>query len=139
MIGRVTDAAIHAAVASALRAALGDDPDGAHRRTTLVQLVGLTEYAARRGDDASDDGRSQIVGALRAMGGNPLLSGDAAGDPWGVAAAALAQAIGRQDDGARQVQAVLRPLLLAQLDAELATTVPLIDAFRGKLRADSDG
>jgi hypothetical protein len=49
------------------------------------------------------------------------------------AGAALAGAVGRDDDAAREVRNVLRPILVRQLDDELDETAPMVDAFRGKL------
>jgi hypothetical protein len=38
------------------------------------------------------------------------------------------------DAAATEVRAALRPLLIAQLDADLAEHMPLMDGFRGKVR-----
>ena len=49
------------------------------------------------------------------------------------AGAALAGAVARDDQSARDVHDVLRVVLVRQLDDELAETGPLVDAFRGRL------
>ena len=49
------------------------------------------------------------------------------------AGAALATAVGRDDEAADEVRRRLRPVLIRQLDDELADTSMLVDAFRGKL------
>ena len=49
------------------------------------------------------------------------------------AGAVLAAAVGRDDRPRTRRASVLRPVLVRQLDDELAETAPLVDAFRGKL------
>ena len=46
---------------------------------------------------------------------------------------ALAFAVGRDDEHAVEIRSVLRPVVVRQLDEELATTAPLVEAFRGRL------
>ncbi len=127
MTDRVSDAAILAATATVLRS---EDIAA----ITRVQLIGLAEYAAARGDDPTAARRRELVDALETLTANELVAPLWPGEPYAVAAAALGAALGRDDSEARAVQAALRPLLVRHLDDEMATTTPLIDAFRGKLR-----
>ena len=140
MIGRASDQAILGAAADAVRAWLDDDAsaDGsgrdAHARLARVQVHGLLQYAASRGDDPTAERTQELADALTALAGNPLVTAAPDGDPYAAAGAALAAAADRDDDAAREVQQVLRPLLVRHLDDELASTTPLIDAFRGVVR-----
>ncbi len=107
-------------------------------RTATVQLIGLVRYALRRGEDrttARTDEVAEVLGRLRA---NDIVNASWDGTATQVAVMdaagrALAAAVGRDDAAAAEVRAELRPVLLRQLDDELAETGPLVDAFRGKL------
>ena len=63
---------------------------------------------------------------VTAMEGNKMAKSGRAG-------AALATAVGRNDEAADELRQRLRPALIRQLDDELADTSMLVDAFRGKL------
>ena len=136
----LTDAEIHRAVAATVRdvllPALRDDADWA--RAAAIQLVGLTRYAAARSADHTEARVVEMAAALDALAGNDLV--DAAWDRdrsqravMGAAGAVLAAAVGRDDDAARDAVDALRPMLVRQLDDELAETGPLVNAFRGRL------
>lgn len=129
MIARVSDEAVQAAVLPTLRA-VHDADGGSWAHSTIAQLAGLLHHVAHRPLPAA--GRvDDLVGALAELGANPLVPPD--GPPYGRASAALAGAVGRDDVDARAVRAVLRPLLVTELDDELASTAGLIDAFRGRM------
>ena len=136
----LTDAEIHRAVAATVRdvllPALRDDADWA--RAAAIQLVGLARYAARRGPDQTAARVAELADALTALTGNELVAAVWDGDRsqravMHAAGAALAAAVGRADPPAIEARAAIRPLLVRQLDDELAETAPLVDAFRGKL------
>ena len=132
--GRVSDRAVLESVAAAIRSRLVDPSDAGHRRTVDVQVLGLVEYVARRGPDPSATRRDELAAALDRLRDNPLLAAQVGREPADVAAAVLVAAVGRVDRDARAVQQVLRPLLVGHLDDELASTAPLLDAFRGRVR-----
>ena len=69
--------------------------------------------------------------ALAALGANPLVPSSGSADER--AAAALVAAVGRDDADAAAVRETLRPVLVAELDDELAVTAGLLDAFRGSM------
>lgn len=133
---RLTDAelwrGVEATVRDVLLPAITDD----WARAAAIQLVGVARYAMRRPADTSEAQVAEVAAVLATLASNPLVrqpaSADAA-DVMSAASDALVAAIA--DDGAAgdEVRAVLRPVLMAQLDAELAVTAPLVNAFRGKL------
>jgi hypothetical protein len=136
----LTDAEIHRAVATTVRdvllPALRDEADWA--RAVAIQLVGLARYGAERSGDQTASRIAELAGVLDALAGNELVDEAWNGDRsqravMGAAGAILAAAVGRDDDAARAAVGALRPVLLRQLDDELAETAPLVDAFRGRL------
>ena len=81
---------------------------------------------------------AELAEVLATLGENPIVAVAWDGDrsqPSVMAAsgAALAAAVGRNDAAADQIRALLRPVIVRQLDDELRVTAPLVDAFRGKL------
>jgi hypothetical protein len=131
VIERPSDAAIAASVAPTLRMLHGS-PDGEWFRGVLAQLIGVVEYGRDRGPDRTAQRRTSLAAALDALAGNPLVP--AADSPEERASGALVAAVGRGDAAAEAVRAALRPVLLAELDDELAETMPLMDGFRGRVR-----
>jgi hypothetical protein len=112
--------------------------DQAWARAVAVQLAGLVRYAIRRGPDATVARIDELADALTSLSHNDLVSAAWAGDRSQRAVMAamsevLVAAVTRADGAADEVRAVLRPLVVRQLDDELASTAPLVDAFRGKL------
>ena len=130
MIDRPSDAAIAACVAPTLRA-LHASPDGEWFRGVLAQLIGVVEYGRDRGPDHVARRRAELAAALDALAGTAMVPTD--GTPEQRASAALAAAVGRDEYGAA-VRDALRPLLVRELDDELAETMQLMDGFRGKVR-----
>jgi hypothetical protein len=127
---------IEATVRDVLLPALGDDDPWA--RAAAIQLVGLTRYAARRGPDATQARLDELAALLASMGDNAIVADAWDGDSaqrsvMAAVGVALARAVGRHDDHADQIRGRLRPVVVRQLDDELAETAPLVDAFRGKL------
>jgi plasmid stabilization system protein ParE len=138
--GRLSDAeilrSVDATVLDVLLPALRDDADWA--RAAAIQLVGLVRYAARRGPDPTADRVEELAVALDGLADNALVAttwnGDRSRDlVMRAVSAALTAAVGRVDPEATEVRTVLRPLVVRQLDDELAETAPLVAAFRGQL------
>ena len=136
----LTDAEIHRAVAATVRdvllPALRDDADWA--RAAAIQLIGLTRYAAGRSGDHTEARVAEIGHVLAALAGNALVEEAWNGDRsqravMAAAGAVLAAAVARDDAAARAAVDALRPVLVRQLDDELAETAPLVNAFRGRL------
>jgi hypothetical protein len=114
--------------------AIGDDQ--AWARAATVQLIGLVRYAASRPADATAARTREVAATLTQLAANELVDWDGEVADSTVSAAAgraLAAAVGRTDAAAEEIRAVLRPVLLRQLDDELAVTAPLVGAFRGVL------
>jgi len=136
----LTDAEIHRAVAATVRdvllPALRDDADWA--RAAAIQLIGLTRYAATRSGDHTEARVAELGDVLDSLACNELVDEAWNGDRsqrevMGAAGAVLAAAVARDDADARAAVDALRPVLVRQLDDELAETAPLVDAFRGRL------
>src|SRR3954447_13676564 len=136
----LSDADIHRAVAATVRdvllPALRDDADWA--RAAAIQLVGLAQDAARPGPDRTNPGVAELAAVMTTLAGNELVDAAWDGDPseravMHAAGAVLAVAVGRGDEAAQEAVDALRPVLVRQLDDELAETAPLVDAFRGRL------
>ena len=141
-IARPSDDALWAGMVQTLRdvvlPAVSDD----FARITVVQLIGLAQYARTRGEDPTANRSDAIAAALNALTGCSLVrehwQQHADRDPRAVLRAAsdlLVACIALPDDDpdAVAIRAGLRPLLLAHLDADLAGNAVLLSAFRGKL------
>ncbi|MFN8021498.1 MAG: hypothetical protein U0Q03_08225 [Acidimicrobiales bacterium] len=123
---------VEVTVRDVLLPAIGDE----WARAAAIQLVGVARYAQRRPDDPSAERLDELIAALDRLASNPLVptrTDDEAPSVLAAAAAALVAAVGDAGAAGDEVRAVLRPVLLAHLDAELDVTAPLVDAFRGKL------
>ena len=131
---RPSDEAIWASMADTLRSVVLPAIDDDWARQTVIQLAGLADYARTRPDDDHADRRERLRTALDSLSGNALVpTNESEPDEVSAAAIALTSAVGRDDSDAREVRAALRPLLLADLDADLDATEMLDDAFRGRL------
>jgi hypothetical protein len=107
-------------------------------RVVAVQLVGLVRYAASRPADPTADRVVEIAATLHALSANEIVAAVWDGDRsdhavMTAAGAALAGAVGRNDEAAAEVRSVLRPVIVRHLDDDLAVTAPLVGAFRGRL------
>ena len=127
---------VEATVRDVLLPALSDD----WARAAAVQLVGLARYAQRRPADPTGDRAAEVAAVLDRLGHNPLVAAHwrsddsvAVADVLAAAGAVLAAAVGDDGPDGDEVRAVLRPVLVRQLDDELAVTGPLVAAFRGQL------
>jgi hypothetical protein len=136
----LTDAEIHRSVyetvLSVLLPAIPTDAEWA--RATAVQLAGLVRYAAQRDADRTEERVAELAQLLDHLSGNAIVASAWDSDRsqrsvMAAAGSALAAAVGRDDAAATEVRSVLRPVIVRQLDDELAQTAPLVDAFRGKL------
>jgi hypothetical protein len=126
------DATVHDVLLPALR------QDAEWARAAAIQLVGLVRYAARRRPDRTGERVVEVAELLGRLSTNEIVAAEWDGassqrSVMAAAGAALAAAVGRADDAADEIRAVLRPVLVRQLDDELAETAPLVDAFRGTL------
>lgn len=131
MIGRLSDGAITASIGPTLRA-LYDAPDGEWSRQVVAQLIAVVEYERERAPDPEAARTAVLVAALDDLAGNALVP--VAGSPDERASAALVAAVGREDPGAEAVRSALRPVLVAELDDELASTMVMLEGFRGRIR-----
>ncbi len=124
-------------------------------RQSVIGLIGLAAYARGRGDDPADANRAAVAEVLDTLSANRLVArhwpprphmfdsptpsgAERTHEGFGALAAAgavLAAAVTDPDDdgAASEVRAALRPLLVAQLDAELASDMVLSEPFRGRL------
>lgn len=101
-------------------------------RASTVQLLGLVRYVQRR--PRSPSGRaSELAAVLDELTANELVAEHAGGSVEERVAAVLAAAARRDDAAATQVRRRLRPVVIAELDDELAVSGALVDAFRGRL------
>ena len=139
-IGRPTDAALWQSVASTLRTVVLPDVQDPFARNAVIQLIGLAHYALGRGDDPSANRVEAIAMALDSLVANPLVSQSwpvpgsrSSATVMGVAGTVLAAAVGHHDPDSDAIRAALRPLLIADLDEDLAGTAVLLNAFRGRL------
>lgn len=141
-IGRPTDTALWASVEATLRRAVLPGIDDPHTRQVVVQLVGLAAYARDRGPDPTPDRIDELARELDSLAGDghPLVAGrwssEHARDAGAVMTACadvLAAAVDADEAAQRDVRRRLRPLLLDQLDTDLASEDVLLGAFRGRL------
>ena len=113
-----------------------------HARSAVVQLVGLALYAVERGADPTESRVEEIASALDELRGNRFA--DAHWPPGSprdgesvmrAASDVLSTCVGLPDDDAEvvAVRSTLRPVLMAHLDADLASNGVLMGTFRGKL------
>ena len=130
---RPSDGALWASFAETLRRVVLPQLEDAWARAQAIQLIGLAQQARGRGGDPAHRYTDELALALESIADNPLVREHWPGEPYAVAGAALAAAVPRDDAVADEVRAVLRPLLVGQLDEELAMSSPLMDAFRGRL------
>ncbi|MDP6828458.1 MAG: hypothetical protein QF515_15310 [Pseudomonadales bacterium] len=116
-----------------------DDP---WARVALIRLIGLAEYAPRRGEDPIEqrtrdltdcvDGLTLKFESLRQF--LPAdWPGEGAAATMDVCAKLLSEAVGDDSEQAQAVRDELKPLLLCQLDEDFALTSPLIMSFAGGL------
>jgi hypothetical protein len=128
--------AVHTTLVDVLLPALRDDAEWA--RAAAIQLAGLARYAERRGADRTEARVAELADVLAVLAGNELVKEHWDGtrsqrSVMSAAGAVLAAAVTRRDPAAVEARRVLRPVVVRQLDDELAETAPLVAAFRGKL------
>ncbi len=139
---RPSDAALWASIAQTLRNVVLPSVTDEHARIAVTQLVGLAHYALERGADPTVRRSTEIVEALDNLCGNSLVdahwSPDSPRDDRSVmtaASAVLQSCVGlpADDRAVVAVRSVLRSVLVAQLDADLAGNTVLLAPFRGRL------
>ena len=135
MIERPDDREILASVAATLRSEVYPELHPGWARSTVAQLVALCELALQRGTDPEPQHRAELAAALDDLIANPIVIESIRPEmsSWEQAAAVLATAAPRTDRAAIEVQRRLRPLLVRQLDDELATAAAMLAGFRGRL------
>ena len=111
-------------------------------RVALIRLIGLAEYAPKRGDDPTDQRVGELVHcidqlAARYSGIKEQLPSqwpsDDAATVFDLSSRLLVDAVGDTSEQAESLRSELKTLLLAQLDEDLAVTGPLIASFGGLL------
>ncbi|MBT4492120.1 MAG: hypothetical protein HOC70_02680 [Gammaproteobacteria bacterium] len=116
-----------------------DDP---WAKIALIRLIGLAEYAPRRGDDPTKQRTRDLAGCVDALVAKfkPLQQtlpadwpGEGATTVLDFCSKLLTDAVGDDSAQSQAVRDELKPLLLRQLDEELAVTSPLIVSFAGGL------
>lgn len=118
------------------------DLQSAFARSTATLLAGQLRYALARLDDESLATQTDELAAcldtlcaefaaLREVADAAPTTGDAAVDTRERAGRLLAHAVGSPDgdDAGRAVRERLRPLLVAQLQSDMASATPLLHAF----------
>jgi hypothetical protein len=135
---RLTDDELWRGVEATLRDVLIPALSDEWARAAAVQLVGVVRYARRRPADPLESRVEELRALLNALHGNPivqrnpLLTGDAR-DVLDVVGRVLASAVDDGGSAGDEVRAMLRPVVMRQLDDELEITGPLVAAFRGRL------
>jgi hypothetical protein len=134
--GQLDTASILASVAETLRAVVHPAIGDPYVAGVVAQLIGLVDLARTGTHDPLPERTAALEAVLHSLAGNALVAPHWPGsDAWSAASAALVATIDANDDAAAtEVRAALRPLLIAQLDADLAEHMPLMDGFRGKVR-----
>lgn len=139
--GELTDAELWRCVAATVHDVLlpAIDDGATWSRAVAVQLVGLARYAAARPADRTGERVAEVATVLERLAGAGAVEWNGDRSPAMVMEAAghaLSGAIGRSGPTADAVRSELRPILVRQIDDELAITGPLVDAFRGRLDDD---
>lgn len=111
-------------------------------RAAAMQLVGLARYAARRPADPTSAHAAELRAVIAVLADNPVVAAEASAvgqatdaDVFDLAGRILAAAVPLTDRAADEVRAVLRSVVVRQLDDQLLVTGPLVAAFRGQLDA----
>ena len=105
-------------------------------RVSAAQLVGLAEYARRRGDDPGDPRSIELAGILDDMASNAIVTEYwPADDLSACLSAILVAALTRSDPDGDEVRQRLRPVVVAHLDRDLSASSVLGRPFRGGLNA----
>lgn len=136
MIGRPSDDALWRSVDRTLRDVVLPQLDDEWARRSVIGLIGLAAYARARPGDPDEPSRRALAAALDSLSANRLVQPHwPSASPFKAAGAVLAAAVSdTTDDGAAaEARSVLRPLLVQQLETELAGDMVLAEPFRGRL------
>ena len=135
-----TDEQLWRSVEHTLRHVLLPVIDDEWARAAAVQLIGLARYGATRPVLRVEANAAALVEVLTALAANPIvarrpLPSASPADVVATAGAVLADAVYDDGPAGDEVRAVLRPIVVRQLDDELAVTGPLVPYFRGQIDA----
>ena len=135
-----TDAQLWRGVEHTVRRVLLPAMEDEWARAAAVQLIGLARYAATRSAGRVEVNAAELAEVLDALASNPLVArhrpaSRSPADVFAVAGAVLADAVNDDGPAGDEVRAVLRPMVMRQLDDELAVTGPLVPYFRGQIDA----
>jgi hypothetical protein len=137
-VAEPTDEELWRGVEHTVRRVLLPAIDDDWARAAAIQLVGLARYAATRPDGRVAANAAELAAVLTTLAANPIVAttpkaSDAPTDVLAAVGAVLAAAVDDDGPDGEQIRAVLRPVLVRQLDDELAVTAPLVPFFRGYL------
>jgi hypothetical protein len=123
---RLSDDAIWSSIARVLRDVVVPAVDDPWARSTAVQLAALADLARTRRDDPAPSRAAEVAEVLSRLG----VPCDAASYESTQAAASAYLGEAGEDDSGR---AALRAVLVRHLDEDLAESMALMTAFRGKM------
>ena len=131
-----TDGQLWRGVEHTVRRVLLPVIDGEWARAAAIQLIGLARYAATRPAGRTEANAGELAEVLTSLAANPIVAGaprasDSPADVLAAAGAALAAAVDDDGPDGDQIRGVLRPVVVRQLEEELADTAPLVSYFRG--------
>ena len=105
-------------------------------RLSAAQLIGLAEYARRRGDDPREPRSVELAAILDQMSSNAIVAAHWPHDDLNACLSAiLVDALTRSDVEGDEVRERLRPVVVAHLDNDLLASSVLGRPFRGGLNA----
>lgn len=136
MIDRPSDDALWRSVDRTLRDVVLPQLADEWARRSVIGLIGLAAYARARPGDPDEPSRRALAAALDSLSTNRLVQPHwPYASPFEASGAVLAAAVSdTTDDGAAaEARSVLRPLLVQQLETELAGDMVLAEPFRGRL------
>jgi hypothetical protein len=112
------------------------DPDDQWAQSAAIQLVGLARFARTRSGAVDDP--TELIATLHRLSANPIVNAHwrsirNAADLDVTVGAILAGAVDDDTEAGDQIRREVRPLVVARLDADLATTQGLLPHFRGQL------
>jgi hypothetical protein len=138
-VADLEDADLWRSVERTVRNVLLPALDSEWARISAVQLIGMARYAAARPDDPGPERARELADLLDGLSANPIVAAQwpqRTTEPAAVAQSVgrvLADAVGRDDAAGDEVRAVLRPVVVRQLDDELAVTGVMVPYFRGAM------
>jgi hypothetical protein len=121
-------------IRNVLLPAIPDDEEWA--QIAAVQLIGLARYARNRDPIAHDP--TELIATLHRLAANPIVAANWQSirnevDLDATLGAILAGAVGDDGPDGDEIREQLRPLVVKQMRAELASAEGLLPYFRGQL------